>query len=109
MITVNIYYTGENDSARVFAEEMIASGVVSAIRAEEGNMGYDYFFPMDDPHTVLLIDKWRDQEAIDKHHASEMMGKIAELREKYNLHMRVERYIDDAEGIPDRDQRFIKE
>ncbi len=108
MITVNIYYIGEVDSAKMFAEEMIESGVVSAIRAEDGNMGYDYFFPMDDPHTVLLIDKWRDQEAIDKHHASEMMGKIAELREKYNLHMRVERYIEDSEGIPESDKSFIR-
>lgn len=41
--------------------------------------------------------------------SEEMMGKIAELREKYNLHMRVERYVEDAEGVPDRDQRFIKE
>lgn len=35
-ITVNIYYTGENGSARKFAEEMIASGTVGAIRKEKG-------------------------------------------------------------------------
>ena len=109
MITINIYYIGEGKSARMFAEEMIESGVVSAIRSEDGNIGYDYFFPIDDPHTVLLIDKWRDQEAIDRHHASERMGRIAELRDKYNLHMRVERFVEDAEGVPERDQRFIKE
>ena len=60
MITVNIYYTGKNGAARTFAEEMIRSGVVSAIRAEEGNLRYEYFFPMEDPETVLLIDRWRD-------------------------------------------------
>ncbi len=108
MITINIYYSGEGKNARLFSEKMIESGVVSAIRAEDGNIGYDYFFPIDDPHTVLLIDKWRDQEAIDKHHASEMMGKIAELREKYNLHMRVEMYIEDSEGIPEIDKSFIR-
>ena len=62
MITVNLYYTGENDSARAFAEEMVCAGVVDAIRAEDGNLRYEYFFPMDDPETVLLIDQWRDQE-----------------------------------------------
>ncbi len=50
---------------------------------------YDYFFPMGDTETVLLIDCWKNQEAIDRHHASPMMKKIAELREKYDLHMRV--------------------
>ena len=55
-------------------------------------MKYEYFFPMDDPETVLLIDRWRDQEALDIHHKSEMMKKIAVLRDKYELRLRVERY-----------------
>ena len=46
-ITMNIYYTGENGSARKFAQEMEQSGTVAAIRAEEGNMRYEYFYPKD--------------------------------------------------------------
>ena len=92
-ITVNIYYTGSNGAARAFANEMVATGVVEEIRAEPGNERYEYFFPMDDPQTVLLIDRWKDQTALDAHHKSPMMQKIAELREKYGLHMRVERLV----------------
>lgn len=91
-ITVNIYYTGKNGSARKFAEEMTESGIVADVRAEDGNERYEYFFPMEEPETVLLIDKWRDQHTIDVHHKSEMMKKIAVLREKYKLKMRVERF-----------------
>lgn len=108
MITVNIYYSGENGSARKFAEEMTKSGVVERIRAEQGNLRYEYFFPMDDPETVLLIDSWEDQGAIDLHHASPMMGEITELREKYGLHMKVERYVSDQAGIPETDLNFIR-
>ena len=107
MITVNLYYTGSNGSARAFAEEMVESGVVAAIRAEEGSLRYEYFFPMDDPETVLLIDQWRDQAAIDAHHASPMMGQIAALREKFDLHMNVERFLSD-EQLPEKDLNFIK-
>ena len=107
MITVNLYYTGEQGRARAFAEEMVRSGVVSAIRAEEGNLRYEYFFPMDDPETVLLIDQWRDQAAIDVHHASPMMAQIAALREKYDLHMKVERFVSD-DTLPEKDMKFIK-
>ena len=92
-ITLNLYYTGKDGSARRFAEEMVSSGIVEAVRAEEGNERYEYFFPMDDPETVLLIDRWRDQQALDIHHKSELMPKIAALRDKYKLRMRVERYI----------------
>ena len=92
-ITVNIYYTGQNGSARRFAEEMTERGIVDAIRREEGNLRYEYFYPMNDTETVLLIDTWRDQAALDKHHASPMMSEIAALREKHDLHMKVERFI----------------
>ncbi|MBQ4400239.1 MAG: antibiotic biosynthesis monooxygenase [Alphaproteobacteria bacterium] len=108
-ITVNIYYTGENGNARKFAEEMEQSGTVAAIRAEEGNLKYEYYYPKNDPETVLLIDSWENQEAIDKHHSTPMMDKIAELRNKYDLHMKVERYIEDTAGIPTKDRDFIKE
>jgi len=94
-ITVNIYYTGENGNARKFAEEMTARGIVDRIRAEEGNERYEYFFPMNDNETVLLIDRWKDQQALDIHHKTEMMTEIAGLRRKYKLRMKVERYVDE--------------
>ena len=106
MITVNLYYKGANGSARAFAAEMEASGIADAIREEEGNLRYQYFQPLDDPETILLIDSWRDQAAIDAHHASPMMKTIASLREKYDLHMTVERYVDAGENTAD--EKFIR-
>lgn len=97
-ITVNLYYTGTNGNARKFAEEMMLRGIVDAVRAEEGNERYEYFFPMEDPETVLLIDRWRDQAALDAHHKSEIMPKIAQLREQYKLRLRVERYLDEPKA-----------
>lgn len=108
-ITINIYYKGENGNAKKFAEEMISSGVVNEILAEEGNLKYEYFFPMNNSEMVLLIDSWENQSALDKHHQSSIMQRIIELREKYDLHMKVERYISDIAGIPDQDIQFIKE
>ena len=95
MIAVNLYYRDKNGSARAFAEEMEESGIADAIRAEEGNLRYQYFQPLDDPETILLIDAWTDQTAIEAHHASPMMDQLAALREKYDLHMTVERFVSD--------------
>lgn len=36
------------------------------------------------------------------------MKELADLREKYDLHMRVERYISDDSGVPASDQKFIR-
>ena len=106
-ITVNLYYTGENGNARKFAEEMISSGTVQKIREEKGNLKYEYFFPMEASETVLLIDSWENQEAIDEHHKSPMMKTFMELREKYDLHMKIERYKSD-DVIPEKDKAFIR-
>ena len=108
-ITLNLYYTGTNGNARKFAEEMERSGTANAIRQEDGNLRYEYFIALADPETILLIDSWRDQDALDSHHTSEMMGKITFLREKYDLHMRVERFMSDDNGVPVSDRKFIKE
>ena len=108
-VIVNIYYSGANGNARKFAEEMVSSGIVGDIRGEDGCLRYEYFFPMDEKETVLLIDSWKDQRSIDAHHASPMMAKIAALREKYDLHMKVERYVSDETGIPESDKGFIRE
>ena len=61
-----------------------------------------------DSETVLLIDRWTNQEAIDAHHETSMMQTILRLREKYDLHMRVERYLSDEQEIPDKDMSFIR-
>ena len=100
-ITINIYYTGaQAGNAAAFAEEMEQRGIADRIRAEKGNLRYAYVTPLHDAHTVLLIDSWEDQAALDAHHASPMMEEIAALREKYDLHMRVERFFR-AEDEPD--------
>ena len=53
------------------------------------------------------IDSWENQEALDEHHKSETMNKIIELRNKYDLHMKVERYI--LENENKEDKKYIKE
>ena len=104
--TINIYYKGENGSAKKFANEMRSSGIVEEIRSKKGNLRYEYFEPLDDKETILLIDSWENQDALDKHHKSDTMNKIMELRNKYDLHMKVEKYIlDDSNN---QDEKYIR-
>ena len=114
-ITVNLRYTGKKGAAKAFAREMISSGTVEKIRSEKGNLRYEYYLPFGDEKnsgedisdTILLIDSWENQESIDLHHASPMMKTIADLREKYDLHMTIERFVSD-DKIPEQDKAFIR-
>ena len=104
--TINIYYKGENGSAKKFANEMISSGIVEEIRNKQGNIRYEYFEPLDDQDTILLIDSWEDQASLDRHHQSDTMKKIMDLRNKYDLHMRIEKYILDDNN--NHDDKYIR-
>ena len=100
-LTINIRYSGVNGSAREYVREMEVSGIVDRIRAVEGCLRYDYFFPADDPEGLLLIDEWADQAALNRYHASPMMQEAAALREKYKLGGRtVRRYQAITESAP---------
>lgn len=92
MIIVNLYYSGKNGNAKKFVEEVNASGLINQIREEEGNISYEYYLSKDNEDVILLVDKWINQEALDHHHQSDMMVKIAELRKKYQLKLKVEKY-----------------
>ena len=50
--------------------------------------------------------KRQDQDAIVAHHASPMMRTIVALREKYDLHMNVERYV--SVEVPESENRFVR-
>ena len=84
-LTINIRYTAPKGAAKKYVQEMEKSGIAARIRAVEGCIRYDYFFPADDPDGLLLIDEWADQAALDRYHASPMMNEAAALREKYKL------------------------
>lgn len=62
MITINIYYRG--DDAISFMNEMEASGIADAIRKKDGCLRYDYFIPTKEENCVLLIDSWKNQQAM---------------------------------------------
>lgn len=105
MLTVLIRYKGKGNAAKRFVEEMISSGIVSDIRNEESNLRYEYFFPQEEDGSVLLVDSWANQEALDRHHELPLMGIIKELREKYDLHMEVEKYVDLHN---EKDEKYIR-
>ncbi|MBR7928299.1 antibiotic biosynthesis monooxygenase [Aerococcaceae bacterium zg-ZUI334] len=107
-IYINIYYTGQNGSASQFAQEMLESGIVDTIRSKSGNLGYQYFSSIENPETILLVDAWENQQALDIHHQSETMQQIINLRDKYDVKMVVERFVRDNQN-DHVDRQFIRE
>ena len=86
-ITNNIFYIGKN--ARDFMNEMINSKVVDEIRKVEGVLKYEYYQSVENSNLVLLVDSFINQEALDNYHKSDVMKKVINIRNKYDLKMEV--------------------
>jgi len=91
-IILHCYYTGAEGAARGFMEEMASSGLRDEVLREEGCIQYDYFLSAYDGCSGVLLEKWRDAEALTAHANGEPMKKLLKVKEKFGLETRVERY-----------------
>ena len=91
-ITINIRYNAPDGNTLKYMKDMEATGFADSIRAIPGCLRYDYFIPQDDTQSVLLIDSWEDQEALNRYHNSPVMKKAEALRAKYQLERKAEMF-----------------
>ena len=82
--------------------------LVAASKQDEGNIGYTFNVSVENPCLFAMIENWKDQASLDVHHASPMMQTIMQLREKYDLHMRAERYSQEDQAVSAADAAFIR-
>lgn len=61
-------------------------------KAEEGNLQYDIYFPLDSDDDICLIEKWEFQKNIDAHKKTLHYAILDELKEKYVMRIELEKY-----------------
>ena len=93
MIVLNVTYKCKPGLREAFLERILAEGVDAASRAEAGNLKYDYYLPFDDREDeLLLVEKWRDAEALDLHHGLPHFLRLGAFKGEYVDDTRVERF-----------------
>ena len=93
MIVLNVTYKCKPQMRDEFLEMIISEGIDVECRAEEGNLKYDYFIPTDDSDDLLLVEKWRDAEALAKHSKQPHFAKLGEIKKEYVNDTIIEKYI----------------
>lgn len=92
MIVLNVTYKCKQDLRDAFLERIYAEGIDVACRAEDGNLRYDYFIPTDGSDDLLLVEKWRDAEALSAHGRQPHMAALKEIKAQYVLDTQIERF-----------------
>ena len=83
------------EGARAAMERM-----VSASRAEEGCIAYSYAQDVLDPHTIHVIEKWRDRAAVEFHFATPHMAEWRSVMGSLGLNGRDLKIFETDEGAP---------
>ena len=64
-----------------------------ACRAEDGNIKYDYYFATEDSDELLLIEKWRDADALARHGRQPHYARLGELKAEFVNDTTIEKYV----------------
>ncbi len=83
MLLVQVTYTMRPGQREAFVRRIRESGILDAIRGEEGCLGYSYYLPEEEDGTLLLIEKWTDAQAQKAHLETPHMKQMAAFKPEY--------------------------
>ena len=92
MIVLNVTYKCRPDMRAEFLEQILAEGIDEASRGEDGNCKYDYYLSCDKTDELLLIEKWRDADALSGHGTQPHYARLGELKAKYVTDTVIEKF-----------------
>ena len=83
MLLIQVTYTMRPGQRDAFVRKIRESGILDAIRGEEGCLGYSYYMPEEEDGTLLLIEKWTDAPAQKAHLETPHMKQMAAFKPEY--------------------------
>ena len=83
MIVLNVTYRCKPGMREEFLEMIMTEGIDAASRAEEGNVRYDYYIPVDGSDELLLLQKWKDADALAAHRGEPHFARLGEIKPEF--------------------------
>ena len=91
-IVMNVTYKCKPEMREEFLERIMTEGIDIACRAEDGNIKYDYFTSTDDSDELLLVEKWRDADALAAHGRQPHFARLREIKDEFVTETIIEKY-----------------
>ena len=83
MYTIYVTFNCLPGKREAFVQRMREEGVLSAIRAEDGCIRYDYYFSEENENEILLIEAWETSEHQRVHIGQPHMDTLRAFRNEY--------------------------
>ena len=79
-IILHVTYTCKPGKAAEFVRRLKESGLQQTVRNEDGCLQYDYHLSCETADTVVLLEMWRDGDALAAHMAQPHMKDIGAIK-----------------------------
>ncbi len=83
MYTIYVKYECLPQKREAFIQKVKDTGVLDAIRAEQGCLKYDYYLSEKDPNVLLLIEQWETKQHQQIHIGQPHMAQMREFKDSY--------------------------
>ena len=83
MYTIYVKFTCLPHKREAFIQKVKETGVLNAIRAEDGCIRYDYYLSEKDPNELLLIEQWESKQHQQVHIDQPHMVHLREFKGDY--------------------------
>ena len=83
MYTIYVKFTCLLQKREAFIEKVKQTGILDAIRGEDGCQKYDYYLSEKDPNELLLIEQWESKNHQQIHITQPHMAQLREFKDDY--------------------------
>lgn len=83
MYTIYVKFTCLPEKREAFVQKVTETGILAAIRAEDGCIRYDYYFAEHDPNELLLIEQWESKNHQQVHIEQPHMAQLRTFKADY--------------------------
>ena len=83
MYTIYVKFTCLPQKREAFLLKMAESGVLDAIRNEDGCIKYDYYLSAQDANELLLVEQWESKQHQQLHLTLPHMDRMREFKGNY--------------------------
>lgn len=83
MILIIARYELAQGKREEYLAAVAAAGITEACRREEGNLSYELLQNPENPDQVVVLERWRDQESLDRHGKEPHFLRMMEIKKSF--------------------------
>jgi quinol monooxygenase YgiN len=91
-LLMHVIYKTKEGKRDEFIQKVEKSGIIRASRQEPGNLAYQYFYPINEDNSVLLVESWTNTTAQAAHGQTEHFKKLSEIKKDYVEEVIIKKY-----------------